>query len=135
MRADVPRKEKEMGSIRRRDVAIRAAAMIMLEQGKVLTKREFDMIPERTAIRSGNLMNLFGSWSRLVGFIEKDHPDIWAQLQGEPAPVEEAPEEHTDECPCDPCECDPCECIEEASSEPDPLAALAKVSEPKEDDE
>ena len=135
MRADVPRKEKEMGSIRRRDVAIRAAAMIMLEQGKVLTKREFDMIPERTAIRSGNLMNLFGSWSRLVGFIEKDHPDIWAQLQGEPAPVEEAPEEHTDECPCDPCECDPCECIEETSSEPDPLAALAKASEVKEDDE
>ena len=125
MRADVPRKEKKMGSIRRRDVAIRAAAMIMLEQGKVLSKREFDMIPERTAIRSGNLMNLFGSWSRLVGFIEKDHPDIWAQLQGGPAPVEEAPEEHTDECPCDPCECDPCECIEEASSEPDPLAALA----------
>ena len=93
------------------------------------------MIPERTAIRSGNLMNLFGSWSRLVGFIEKDHPDIWAQLQGGPAPVEEAPEEHTDECPCDPCECDPCECVEEASSEPDPLAALAKASEPKEDDE
>ena len=132
MRVDVPRKEKKMGSIRRRDVAIRAAAMIMLEQGKVLTKREFDMLPERTAIRSGNLMNLFGSWSRLVGFIEKDHPDIWAQLQGEPAPVEEA---HADECPCDPCECDPCECIEEKSSEPDPLAALAKASEVKEDDE
>ena len=135
MRVDVPRKEKKMGSIRRRDVAIRAAAMVMLEQGKVLSKREFDMVPERTAIRSGNLMNLFGSWSRLVGFIEKDHPDIWAQLQGEPAPVEEAPEEHTDECPCDACECDPCECVEEASSEPDPLAALAKASEPKEDDE
>ena len=126
------KKEKKMGSIRRRDVAIETAAMIMLEQGKVLTKREFDMIPERTAVRSGNLMNLFGSWSRLVGFIEKDHPDIWAQLQGEPAPVEE---EHADECPCDPCECDPCECIEEKSSEPDPLAALAKASEEKENDE
>ena len=47
-----------------------------------------------------------------------------------------APEEHDDECPCDPCECDPCECIEEKSSEPDdPLAALAKASEEKEDDE
>ena len=50
MRADVLRKEKKMGSIRRRDVAIRAAAMIMLEQGKVLTKREFDMIPELSLI-------------------------------------------------------------------------------------
>ena len=132
MRADVPRKEMKMGSIRRRDVAIRTAAMVMLEEGKVLTKKEFDMITRPTAVRSGNLMNLFGSWSRLVGFIEKDHPDIWAQLQGEPAPVEE---EHADECPCDPCECDPCECIEEKSSEPDPLAALAKASEVKEDDE
>ena len=125
------RKEKKMGSIRRRDVAIRTAAMAMLEEGKVLTKKEFDMITKPTGVRSGNLMNLFGSWSRLVGFIEKDHPDFWAQLQGEPAP-----EEHDDECPCDPCECDPCECIEEKSSEPDdPLAALAKASEEKEDDE
>ena len=132
MRADGPRKEMKMGSIRRRDVAIRTAAMVMLEEGKVLTKKEFDMITRPTGVRSGNLMNLFGSWSRLVGFIEKDHPDIWAQLQGEPAPAEE---EHTDECPCDPCECDPCECIEEKSSEPDPLAALAKASEVKEDDE
>ncbi len=131
MRADVPRREKKMGSIRRRDVAIRAAAMIMLEQGKVLSKREFDMIPERTAIRSGNLMNLFGSWSRLVGFIEKDHPDIWAQLHGEKeedsAIVEEPCPVCGEDCDCPPGECD--------CAKPDPLAALAKASEPKEDDE
>ena len=103
-----------MGSIRRRDVAIEAAAMIMLEEGKVLSKKEFDSIARPTGVRSGNLMNLFGSWSRLVGFIEKDHPDVWAQLQGEvePEPVEE-----------------------EDSSKPDPLAALAKASEEKEEDE
>ena len=131
MRADVPRKEKKMGSIRRRDVAIRAAAMIMLEQGKVLSKREFDMIPGRTAIRSGNLMNLFGSWSRLVGFIEKDHPDIWAQLHGEKeedsAIVEEPCPVCGEDCDCPPGECD--------CAKPDPLAALAKASEVKEDDE
>ena len=131
MRADVPRKEKKMGSIRRRDVAIRAAAMIMLEQGKVLSKREFDMIPERTAIRSGNLMNLFGSWSRLVGFIEKDHPDIWAQLHGEKeedsAIVEEPCPVCGEDCDCPPGECD--------CAKPDPLAALAKASEVKQDDE
>ncbi len=115
------KKEKKMGSIRRRDIAIQAAAMAMLEEGKVLTKREFDNITKPTGIRSGNLMNLFGSWSRLVGFIEKDHPDIWAQLHGEatPEPVkEEAPEP-----------------VEEESSKPDPLAALAKASEEKEEDE
>lgn len=115
------KKEKMMGSIRRRDVAIQAAAMAMLEEGKVLTKREFDNITKPTGIRSGNLMNLFGSWSRLVGFIEKDHPDIWAQLHGEvtPEPVEEeAPEP-----------------VEEDSSKPDPLEALAKASEEKEEDE
>ena len=107
-----------MGSIRRRDVAIQAAAMAMLEEGKVLTKREFDNITKPTGIRSGNLMNLFGSWSRLVGFIEKDHPDVWAQLQGEPAPQPEP---------------EPVE--EEDSSKPDPLEALAKASEEKEEDE
>ena len=103
-----------MGSIRRRDIAIQAAAMVMLEEGKVLSKKEFDMIARPTGVRSGNLMNLFGSWSRLVTFIEKDHPDVWAQLHGEvePEPVEE-----------------------EESSKPDPLEALAKASEEKEEDE
>ena len=110
-----------MGSIRRRDIAIKAAAMAMLEEGKVLSKREFDNITKPTGIRSGNLMNLFGSWSRLVGFIEKDHPDIWAQLQGEvtPEPVEE----------------EALEPVEEDSSKPDPLEALAKASVEKEADE
>ena len=103
-----------MCSIRRRDVAIEAAAMIMLEEGKVLSKIEFDSIARPTGVRSGNLMNLFGSWSRLVTFIEKDHPDVWAQLHGdvEPEPLEE-----------------------DESSKPDPLEALAKASEEKEEDE
>ena len=114
------KKEKTMGSIRRRDVAIEAAAMIMLEEGKVLSKKEFDSIARPTGVRSGNLMNLFGSWSRLVGFIEKDHPDVWAQLKGEPAPEPEPEPEPVEE---------------EDSSKPDPLEALAKASEEKEDDE
>ena len=113
MRVADQQKEKEMGSIRRRDVAIQAAAMAMLEEGRVLTKKEFDNITKPTGVRSGNLMNLFGSWSRLVGFIERDHPDIWAQLHEDAAP--EPPEEK--------------------SSKPDPLAALAKASEEKEEDE
>ena len=113
------KKEKMMGSIRRRDVAIEAAAMIMLEEGKVLSKKEFDSIARPTGVRSGNLMNLFGSWSRLVGFIEKDHPDVWAQLKGEPAPEPEPEPEP----------------VEEESSKPDPLEALAKASEEKEEDE
>jgi hypothetical protein len=125
------KKEKKMGSIRRRDVAIETAAMTMLEQGKVLTKKEFDMITKPTGVRSGNLMNLFGSWSRLVGFIEKDHPDIWAQLHGEKeedsAIVEEPCPVCGEDCNCPPGECD--------CAKPDPLAALANASEVKEDDE
>ena len=61
-----------MGSIRRRDVAIQAAAMIMLEEEKLLSKKKFDNMARPTGVRSGNLMNLFGSGSRLVGFIKKD---------------------------------------------------------------
>ena len=92
----------------------------MLEEGKVLSKKEFDSIARPTGVRSGNLMNLFGSWSRLVGFIEKDHPDVWAQLKGEPAPEPEPEPEPVEE---------------EDSSKPDPLEALAKASEEKEEDE
>ena len=126
-------KEKMMGSIRRRDVAIRAAAMAMLEEGKVLNKREFDNITKPTGIRSGNLMNLFGSWSRLLGFIEKDHPDIWAQLQEEVEP-EKQPEETKESCPVcgEDCDCPPGQC---KCAKPDPLAALANASEEKEEDE
>ena len=113
MKAADQQKERMMGSIRRRDIAIQAAAMVMLEEGKVLSKKEFDMIARPTGVRSGNLMNLFGSWSRLVSFIEKDHPDVWAQLHGEVEP----------------------EPVEEESSRPDPLEALAKASEKKEEDE
>ncbi len=126
------KKEKRMGSIRRRDVAIQAAAMAMLEEGKVLTRKEFDYISKPTGVRSGNLMNLFGSWSRLVGFIEKDHPDIWTQLQGESVPEEPAPTEEVCDTCGDVCECPPGECN---CAKPDPLEALAKASEEKEEDE
>jgi hypothetical protein len=126
------KKEKIMGSIRRRDVAIRTAAMAMLEEGKVLSKKEFDMITKPTGVRSGNLMNLFGSWSRLVGFIEKDHPDIWAQLQEEAAPEPEPVKEEVCEVCGENCDCPPGECD---CAKPDPLASLANASEVKEDDE
>ena len=126
------KKEKMMGSIRRRDVAIRTAAMAMLEEGKVLSKKECDNISKPTGIRSGNLMNLFGSWSRLVGFIEKDHPDIWAQLQNEAASEPEPVKEEVCEVCGEICECPPGECT---CAKPDPLAALASASEVKEDDE
>ena len=125
------KKEKRMGSIRRRDVAIQAAAMAMLEEGKVLTKKEFDNIAKPTGVRSGNLMNLFGSWSRLVGFIERDHPDIWAQLHGEKEEDSVKAEEPCEVCGDPECDCGPdCDC-----AKPDPLAALAKASEGKEEDE
>ena len=64
-------------------------------------------------------MNLFGSWSRLVGFIEKDHPDVWAKLQASSVDPVNAVEAFTSKKP----------------SKPDPLEALAKASEPKEEDE
>ena len=79
--------------------------MIMLEEGKVLSKKNLIVLLDLRVYRSGNLMNLFGSWSRLVGFIEKDHPDVWAQLKWRTSPPEPPP---------------PVE--EEDSSKPDPLA-------------
>ena len=85
--------------------------MIMLEEGKVLSKKEFDSIARPTGVRSGNLMNLFGSWSHWLAY-RKDHPDIWAQLRESRSRAGE----------------------DEEAKKPDPLEALAKASEEEEDE-
>ena len=63
-------------SIKRRDIALKAIAMQMLEEGKVLTKREYEMLRNRTEVRAGTLMNMFGSWSRMLTIMENSLPGV-----------------------------------------------------------
>ena len=76
-------------SSKRRDIALKAIAMQMLEEGKVLTKREYEMLRNRTEVRAGTLMNMFGSWSRMLTIMENSLPEVWAEIKQKqnPKPV------------------------------------------------
>ena len=76
-------------SIKRRDIALKAIAMQMLEEGKVLTKREYEMLRNGTEVRAGTLMNMFGSWSRMLTIMENSLPEVWAEIKQKqnPKPV------------------------------------------------
>ena len=68
-------------SIKRREVALKSLAMQMLEEGKILTKREYEMLRNRTEVRAGTLMNMFGSWSRMLTIMENSLPEVWAEIK------------------------------------------------------
>lgn len=76
-------------SIRRREVALKSLAMQMLEEGKILTKREYEMSKNRTEVRAGTIMNMFGSWSRMLTVMENSLPEVWAEIKQKqnPKPV------------------------------------------------
>ena len=63
--------------------------MQMLEEGKILTKREYEMMRERTEVRAGTIMNMFGSWSRMLTVMENSLPEVWAEIKQKqnPKPV------------------------------------------------
>ena len=76
-------------SIKRREVALKSLAMQMLEEGKILTKREYEMLRNRTEVRAVTLMNMFGSWSRMLTIMENSLPEVWAEIKQKqnPKPV------------------------------------------------
>ena len=70
-----------MGSIRKRGKVLEAVSMVMLEEGKVLTKREYEHIETRTPIRAGLVLNFFGSWTRMLSIMESSLPEVWAEIK------------------------------------------------------
>jgi hypothetical protein len=75
-----------MGSIRQRTKVLDAVAMVMLEQGKVLTKHEYEKIGT-VPIRAGLVMNFFGSWSRMLSIMENSLPKVWAEIKEKESPT------------------------------------------------
>ena len=53
----------------------------MLEHGKVLTKREYELMKGKAEVRVGTLMNMFGSWSRMLTIMENSLPEVWAEIK------------------------------------------------------
>ena len=70
-----------MGSLRKRGKVLEAVAMVMLEEGKILTKREYEHIETRTPIRAGLVLNFFGSWTRMLSIMENSLPEVWAEIK------------------------------------------------------
>jgi len=70
-----------MGSMRQRGKVLEAVSMIMLEEGKVLTKHDYEHMETRTPVRAGIVLNHFGSWSRMLAIMETNLPEVWAQIK------------------------------------------------------
>jgi hypothetical protein len=75
-----------MGSIRKRGKVLEAVSMVLLEEGKVLTKREYEHIETRTPIRAGLVLNFFGSWTRMLSIMENSLPEVWAEIKKKETP-------------------------------------------------
>tara|TARA_Y100000389_G_scaffold189838_1_gene214014 strand:+ start:1553 stop:1885 length:333 start_codon:yes stop_codon:yes gene_type:complete len=75
-----------MGSIRKRGKVLEAVSMVMLEEGKILTKREYEHIETRTPIRAGLVLNFFGSWTRMLSIMENSLPEVWAEIKKKETP-------------------------------------------------
>jgi len=70
-----------MGSMRQRGKVLETVSMVMLEEGKVLTKHDYEHMETRTPVRAGIVLNHFGSWSRMLAIMETNLPEVWAQIK------------------------------------------------------
>ena len=70
-----------MGSMRQRGSVLEAVSMVMLEEGRVLTKHDYEHMKTRTPVRAGIVLNHFGSWSRMLNIMETNLPEVWAQIK------------------------------------------------------
>lgn len=69
-----------MVSLRQRGRALEEVAMVMLEEGKVLTRHEYEKLGS-VPVRPGIAMNFFGSWSRMLNLMENSLPGVWAEIK------------------------------------------------------
>ena len=67
--------------MRQRGKVLEAVSMVMLEEGKVLTKHDYEHMETRTPVRAGIVLNHFGSWSRMLSIMETNLPEVWAQIK------------------------------------------------------
>ena len=70
-----------MGSMRQRGKVLETVALVMLEEGKVLNKKDYEQMETRTPVRAGIILNHFGSWSRMLGIMQNSLPEVWAQIK------------------------------------------------------
>ena len=69
-----------MSRTRQRDAVLQAVGMKMLEEGKLLDKRQYDRCTN-TPIRSAEILRHFSSWTRMLNLLKADQPKIWEELE------------------------------------------------------
>jgi len=67
--------------MRQRGSVLEAVSMVMLEEGKVLSKHDYEHMKTRTPVRAGIVLNHFGSWSRMLNIMETNLPEVWSQIK------------------------------------------------------
>lgn len=70
-----------MSRLRQRNAVLQAVAMKMLEEGRPLSKREYENCSS-TPVRSADVLRHFSSWTRMLSLIESDLPEVWKELNG-----------------------------------------------------
>jgi outer membrane biosynthesis protein TonB len=107
-----------MGSMRQRHKVLEAVVMTMMEQGKVLSRHEYEQLGMNVQVRSGIVMNHFGSWSRLLRIIENTMPEEWEEIKRKENPPPPPPPK-------------PAPKVEKPEPKPAPAPKPVSVAEPK----
>lgn len=68
-----------MGSLRKRYAVMKLVGIKMLEEGKVLSKHQYDRC-SKVPIRSAEALRQFGNWPRLVDSLRTSFPDLWKEI-------------------------------------------------------
>lgn len=101
-----------MARLRVRKHVLQAVAMHMIEKGKVLSANDWK-VDSDAPISLGQIQNHFSSWGRMLGCIEHDLPEAWAEIQKASTPPPPPP---------------PAPKPKASSKKKDPLAALSQAA-------
>jgi len=67
-------------TLRKRNAILQSVGMKMLEEGRILNKREYEACGS-VPVRSRIILSHFGSWSRLINLMRSSMPDLWRQIE------------------------------------------------------
>ena len=96
--ADLQRKEKSNGKIKSKISPFTRHWNAHVRKRKVLSRDEWKKDGQGVA-RTGNILNYFGSWSRMLTFLENEFPDMWKKLNAVPEVKKVSPKEAVKESP------------------------------------
>ena len=74
-------------SVRRRKAVMEDVATVFLQEGKVLSRGEYDRLPH-VPLRTAHILKQFGSWPRMVTIMETAMPEVFEELRKNPPEVE-----------------------------------------------